>query len=1178
MKKKILLLTGILCYSICSIQASSYINSGNSIHKEYIHRFSGSIKSNNTQVKQHSLNVTEKNMIKSKNIKRAFLDGIEYNGTYNCPDTLLYSDELTYEITVVNTDSYNSNTIIYDTIPDGLAVSINSISNKGSFNALSRVITWELHIPPGDSTQISYKARKISGTNNLMVNSAYINSNGEVQQTNSTFHKGALCKVTFAAGKNGSISNTSPQFIDYSSCPNNGIKVVPEPGYSFAGWNYPAYTDLKGFRHPAESGIYDYSWISIGNNIHLTANFDKEDYNIDYNLDDGTMGSLRNPANYTVTSEDITLKIPTKTNYLFIGWTGSNGPTPQKKITIPKGSTGDRIYNANWIEKKEANDKYYITYNYSKGIASEKMNPVYYTEIISDIILNAPSRPGYTFTEWTITSDAGNIGTTIGYKIPKGTTGNLTCTANWSLATFPLHYKNKGNTSTILPDNYNINELPIIIEGLPDKQDAKFVGWTGSNGEIPELSVWVPKETTGALNYKANWAFQFAEDTIFTCQLPVLLASGYDGMDYEWILPDGKSLRTEDIEADISGRYILKTNYGSMVVADTIVVLSFFENDLTIKNISKAGNKIDREQIFTVELNPLFKDAEIRWALGGGSPSAYTGDTAKVVYKSPGKKNINAKISVVYNRKTCNKELSYEIDIYPVNRSFFVNQHTSSGGLQDGSSWTNAFYTLQEALTEATEGDYIWVAIGDYMPDKNTSFFIEKDSVEIYGGFDGTEKFLSERDISKNPTFLNGANRSVIINSNVTGVHWDGFTIIGGASTQGGGILNNKASVTIANCIIRDNEAKEGGGIYSTESAPILYNVEISGNTAGKGGAMYNNKTNPGITNVTISGNLATTGGGLFNNENSDPVIRNTIIYENQAHASPSIYNENSTPYFSYSLIESSNGSGNNWNNRLGIDGSHNYDQKPMFKKRGFDDKGNMQTGNYELYSSSIAVNRGNNVCIYEKKIRYDQNLESPTDSPYVSLPYDLKGKERIISDYTDIGAYEYDMPEIDWDAEYPVLIPEVEGLITDPAGGEHLIKTHWDFTFTIKAKPGYTMDNITVKTGKPAWDENGGVEIVKNDDGSATVTIHKITSDMYLEINGINPVANETISNQQVWSYHNNLYVIAEKESWLKIYTITGQLNALKKIDDKINIINLDPGIYTVVLNDKSYKIIINN
>ena len=51
---------------------------------------------------------------------------------------------------------------------------------------------------------------------------------------------------------------------------------------------------------------------------------------------------------YTIETPTFSLETPSKTGYTFTGWTGSNGSTPQKTVTISQGSTGDRVYTANW--------------------------------------------------------------------------------------------------------------------------------------------------------------------------------------------------------------------------------------------------------------------------------------------------------------------------------------------------------------------------------------------------------------------------------------------------------------------------------------------------------------------------------------------------------------------------------------------------------------------------------------------------------------------------------------------------------------------------------------------------------------------------------------------------------------------------------------------------------------
>lgn len=75
-------------------------------------------------------------------------------------------------------------------------------------------------------------------------------------------------------------------------------------------------------------------------------------YSIEYNLNGG---HASNAAYYDVTTATFTLNNPTREGYLFTGWTGSNGDTPQTVVAVAQGSTGNRAYTANWISWDEVN-------------------------------------------------------------------------------------------------------------------------------------------------------------------------------------------------------------------------------------------------------------------------------------------------------------------------------------------------------------------------------------------------------------------------------------------------------------------------------------------------------------------------------------------------------------------------------------------------------------------------------------------------------------------------------------------------------------------------------------------------------------------------------------------------------------------------------------------------------
>ena len=94
---------------------------------------------------------------------------------------------------------------------------------------------------------------------------------------------------------------------------------------------------------------WNYARVSMENQPGYFTYFDENDaYDITYDLNGGT--GATNRSSYYIGSADFTLNNPTKDNATFIGWTGSNGNTPELSLTIPQGSIGDKHYVANFFD------------------------------------------------------------------------------------------------------------------------------------------------------------------------------------------------------------------------------------------------------------------------------------------------------------------------------------------------------------------------------------------------------------------------------------------------------------------------------------------------------------------------------------------------------------------------------------------------------------------------------------------------------------------------------------------------------------------------------------------------------------------------------------------------------------------------------------------------------------
>lgn len=102
----------------------------------------------------------------------------------------------------------------------------------------------------------------------------------------------------------------------------------------------------------------------------------------------------------------------------------------------------------------------------------------------------------------------------------------------------------------------------------------------------------------------------------------------------------------------------------------------------------------------------------------------------------------------------------------PLRSVKYVN--SAATGTNSGSSWANAFTSLQSALDASLSGDQIWVAKGTYKPSSSYgtgstvryNHFRMKAGVAIYGGFSGNETALSQRTMfsqgQTNETILSG--------------------------------------------------------------------------------------------------------------------------------------------------------------------------------------------------------------------------------------------------------------------------------------------------------------------------------------------------------------------------------------------------------------------------------------
>ena len=281
--------------------------------------------------------------------------------------------------------------------------------------------------------------------------------------------------------------------------------TLPTPtrtGYTFLGWTGEGITTPQPNVTIPKGSTGDKTYIE---------NWKLTEYNITMDLNGG---SGQEKVVYTMTDEDFELPTPTRNGYEFVGWTGEGITTPQTSVKIPKGSTGNKAYTANWkvIE-------YTITLDTNGGPV---VSPIKYT--VEDLFtLPYILRPGYEFAGWTL--DGSGMLPFTPLIIYPGTTGDLHYKAEWRLAEYTITMDLDGGSGqekvvyTITDEEF---ELP-----TPTRNGYEFVGWTGERITTPQTSVKIPKGSTGNKAYTANWKVIRYTITLVTNGGPVIASIPY---------------------------------------------------------------------------------------------------------------------------------------------------------------------------------------------------------------------------------------------------------------------------------------------------------------------------------------------------------------------------------------------------------------------------------------------------------------------------------------------------------------------------------------------------------------------------------------------------------------------------------------------------------------------------
>ena len=409
----------------------------------------------------------------------------------------------TYTVTVKTTDGTNTKTRTYTFNVDKTEPTITFGTNGGTYT-----------IPVGSTTiQISSKitGEDEGGSGISSVQYAWSTSNTTAPTQWTTIENGGSATLSAQGGKqylwaktedkagNEKVSTTAAFEIGYAieydvkggtgtianqrkvhgtNITLNSGSSLSKKGYTFKGWD-TSETATK----VVYAGGASYT---TNQSVKLYAVWQINTYKITYNLNGGSLEQGKtNPTTYNINTATITLKNPTnisKPGYNFTGWTGSNGTTPSKSVTIAKGSTGNKTYTANWEEKTTT----YTVEHYKENLDGT------YTKATSDTQqLTAGINTEVTATYKTYTGFSSN--TSYESKVESGNVGedgSLVLKLYYSRRTITVTYNyqyNGGSTATKTTATLKYG-ASVDLTPTATKDNYTFVGWNTNKNAKQKLS------------------------------------------------------------------------------------------------------------------------------------------------------------------------------------------------------------------------------------------------------------------------------------------------------------------------------------------------------------------------------------------------------------------------------------------------------------------------------------------------------------------------------------------------------------------------------------------------------------------------------------------------------------------------------------------------------------------